>query len=376
MEEIYAACVTYEPSLTDFVDFKKVSDSVWLMGKKYEIHSDDGFDKLCEDIKSRLWFTYRKQFSPIGDSNMTSDSGWGCMHRCGQMFMAQALLVKYLGRDWIWKPNCMNETYKNILNQFNDNVESQYSIHKIASKGCTLEKQVGQWFGPNTVVQVLKRLTEEDSENDIVIHVAMDNMVVKSEIRKLFNKEKDSAQESKTSPSSSLGDQENSNPVLLAIPLRLGLSEIMPVYFDKLKEVFTLKQSLGIIGGKTNHASYFIGYVGNELIFLDPHTTQTHRDQVDDSTYHCSNPSRMVFSQLDPSIALCFYLKNVEDFEEWCIKGQQVLLEPEKDALFEIMEERPTLLNCVEIVSDDDYNSLLNENDRVYTSDNEFELLL
>lgn len=372
IEEIYAACLTYEPSIADFADFKKVTDPVWLLGKEYTIQKDDDFEELTKDIKTRLWFTYRRQFSPIGDSNLTSDSGWGCMHRCGQMLMGQALQLQHLGRDWIWEPECTDKVYRKLLSQFNDKEECPYSIHKIASKGCTLEKQIGQWFGPNTVVQVLKRLAEEDNENDLVVHVAMDSTVIKSEIKKLFFKDTSS----KTSPLDNSSYTENSHPVLLAIPLRLGLYEIMPVYFDKLKVSFTIKQSLGIIGGKTNHASYYIGYVGNELIYLDPHTTQMHKDDpIDDSTYHCSHPSRMPFSLLDPSIALCFYLKNVDDFEEWCTECHQILLEPEKDTLFEITEEKPPLISGAEIIGVDDFN-ILDESDRIYTSDNEFELLM
>ncbi|XP_035222929.1 cysteine protease ATG4B-like isoform X1 [Stegodyphus dumicola] len=354
---------------------------------------------LQEEIRSKLWFTYRKQFLPIGDSGLTSDSGWGCMHRCGQMLMGQAFIWRYLKRDWTWKPNHDDEIYQKILWQFNDKIECQYSIHKIAIKGNLLEKQVGQWFGPNTVVQVMKRLAEEDTENDIAIHVAMDNMVIKNELRKLFrrsNKNFQNIVSADTLPASSnildsscdqggtcLNENsseysESNSPVLLTIPLRLGLSEIIPVYYEKLKAVFTLKQSLGIIGGRTNHASYFIGYVGNELIYLDPHTTQLHRNEppLEDKTYHCEHPSRMTFSQLDPSIALCFYLENETGFEQWCKDAHQVLLEPEKDALFEILEEKPPMLPYVDIDVDDDFNVSLNEMDRVYTSDNEFELLM
>ena len=51
-------------------------------------------------------------------------------------------------------------------------------------------------------------------------------------------------------------------PVLIFIPLRLGLNEINAVYIQRLKRCFTLSQSLGVIGGKPNHAHYFIGFVG------------------------------------------------------------------------------------------------------------------
>ncbi|CDR00504.1 unnamed protein product [Oncorhynchus mykiss] len=52
------------------------------------------------------------------------------------------------------------------------------------------------------------------------------------------------------------------NPLLLLIPLRLGLSDINEAYIETLKQCFQLPQSLGVIGGKPNSAHYFIGYVG------------------------------------------------------------------------------------------------------------------
>jgi cysteine protease ATG4 len=39
---------------------------------------------------------------------------------------------------------------------FEDRRAAPYSIHQIALMGASEGKEVGQWFGPNTVTQVLK----------------------------------------------------------------------------------------------------------------------------------------------------------------------------------------------------------------------------
>ena len=56
--------------------------------------------ELQEEVESRLWFSYRRDFPEIGTSGQTSDRGWGCMLRCGQMVLGETLqrLVNLLTR--------------------------------------------------------------------------------------------------------------------------------------------------------------------------------------------------------------------------------------------------------------------------------------
>lgn len=99
--------------------------------------------------------------------------------------------------------------------------------------------------------------------------------------------------------------------ILLFIPLRLGQDKFNMEYKEAVKACLSLPQSVGIIGGKPRHALYFIGHHGDNLLYLDPHTTQSvvsyseaSNGMVPDQSYHCSQPDRMHISDLDPSVAL------------------------------------------------------------------------
>uniref|UniRef100_A0A3B3IMU9 Cysteine protease n=1 Tax=Oryzias latipes TaxID=8090 RepID=A0A3B3IMU9_ORYLA len=300
-----------------FEDFPDTPEPVWILGKEYSALTER--EQLLSDVASRLWFTYRKNFPPIGGTGPTSDTGWGCMLRCGQMILAEALMCRHLGRDWRWaRGRRQREEYVSILNAFIDKKDSYYSIHQIAQMGVGEGKPIGQWYGPNTVAQVLKKLAVFDTWSRLAVHVAMDNTVIIEEIKRLCmpwldigDREEAGELNGCLEGACALVEEETAlwKPLVLLIPLRLGLSDINEAYIDTLKQCFMLPQSLGVIGGKPNSAHYFIGYVGEELIYLDPHTTQpavepSEDGQVPDETYHCQHPPcRMHICELDPSIA-------------------------------------------------------------------------
>uniref|UniRef100_A0A4W3JSA6 Cysteine protease n=1 Tax=Callorhinchus milii TaxID=7868 RepID=A0A4W3JSA6_CALMI len=313
-------------------DFPETDEPAWILGKCYHLKTEKL--ELLSDVKSRLWFTYRKKFSPIGGTGPSSDSGWGCMLRCGQMILAQALICRRLGRDWRWeKGKWQPEDYHRILQCFLDRKDSCYSIHQMAQMGVGEGKSVGEWYGPNTVAQVLKKLTLFDEWNTLAVYISMDNTVVVEDIS-----------ESKNSANHCTGWK----PLLLIIPLRMGINHINPVYINTLKECFKMPQSLGVLGGKPNNAYYFIGFIGDELIYLDPHSTQAAVDteedgSVDDHSYHCQRvPHRMKITQLDPSVALGFFCYTEKDFESWCSLVQKEILRTRSFRMFELVEKHPS----------------------------------
>ncbi|XP_064933996.1 cysteine protease ATG4A isoform X2 [Columba livia] len=280
------------------------------------------------------------------------------MLRCGQMMLAQALICRHLGRDWQWeKHKEQPEEYHRILRCFLDRKDCCYSIHQMAQMGVGEGKSIGEWFGPNTVAQVLKKLALFDEWNSLAVYVSMDNTVVIEDIKKMCwspPQGSGAAHSSAHLHRSALGRTKNAagfctgwKPLLLIIPLRLGINHINPVYIDAFKECFKMPQSLGALGGKPNNAYYFIGFLGNELIYLDPHTTQSFVDSeengtVDDESFHCQQaPHRMKIMNLDPSVALGFFCKEECDFDNWCSLVQKEILKQQSLRMFELVQKHP-----------------------------------
>ncbi|KAK2873138.1 hypothetical protein QQF64_017117 [Cirrhinus molitorella] len=368
MEAVLAKYENQINVFSDFLeDFPDVDEPVWILGACYDLKTKKS--ELLSDVRSRLWFTYRKKFSPIGGTGPSSDAGWGCMLRCGQMILAQALVCRHLGRDWRWDPEKRQpKEYHRILHCFLDKKDSCYSIHQMAQMGVGEGKSVGEWYGPNTVTQVLKKLALFDDWNTLAVYVAMDNTVVIEDIKKQC-KQPGRESRSRAGPcgrgevpgsgqscSEAQGKTLNLQsqrpldwrPLLLVIPLRMGINSINPVYIQAFKECFKMPQSCGVLGGKPNLAYYFIGFIDDELIYLDPHTTQQAVDTdsgsaVDDQSYHCQRtPHRMKITSLDPSVALGFFCKSEEDFDSWCDLVQQELLKKGNLRMFELVEKHPS----------------------------------
>ncbi|KAG7311683.1 hypothetical protein JYU34_002736 [Plutella xylostella] len=325
-------------------DIPQTKENVWILGKKYSAIQD--LDRIRRDITSIIWCTYRKGFVSIGDEGLTSDKGWGCMLRCGQMVLGVALIRVHLSTDWVWTPETRDPTYLKIIQRFEERKQAPYSIHQVALMGACEGKDVGQWFGPNTIAQVLRKLVVFDKWSSLVIHVALDNTVVKEDILQQCTVTNDRGDTSTSSDSVFISDW---MPLLLIVPLRLGLSEINPIYIEGLKICFQSPQSIGVIGGKPNQALYLVGCVGDEVIYLDPHTTQksglienklTDEQKEMDCSYHCKYASRIPILAMDPSVAVCFLCRTRSDFDELCTAMQQRLMK-ESQPLFELCDQRP-----------------------------------
>ena len=275
---------------------------------KFESHQYSDFLYRFQKI---LWFSYRKNFQPILHSKknktetifdlvenvkseirtiqnnsrltFTTDQGWGCMLRCAQMMIAEALI------------RTKNFDKIHLLSHFLDNENAPFSIHQMVISGNNFGKLPGEWYGPNTVSHVMKeRLLRNSSQKDTKLNVLIVDQGVIYE------------------------DHLKTNQLIL-IPHRLGVHSINPEYFDEIRYLLRFPSSVGILGGTPNHALYIVGSVDkpesimetNNLICLDPHVVQNvvaDTEPISLETYVCKEPKRVNITNLDPSMAFGFYL--------------------------------------------------------------------
>jgi len=320
---------------------KSRTNPVWLLGQYYP----NGMEKANHleslfflDHNSRIWMTYRHTFEPILPSDYTSDMGWGCMLRSGQMLLANALVYHFLGRDWRINNKEKFEFYKGLIGWFMDFPEKPFSIHKIATLGQKYDKAIGEWFGPMIISQVLKNAVEQSTEcnNCIGICVSVDQSIYKDEVLKITNNWK--------------------KALILLLPLRLGIKNLNPLYFEDLKKCFQFPQCIGIAGGKPKSSLYLIGNDDNDIIYLDPHIIRPalkRKDKYDDDdymSYRCPTVQTINIASLDPSLAVGFYFSDEGDFNEFCklydsTKG--------KYSIFVISDKKPEYMDeDIDIISE------------------------
>uniref|UniRef100_A0A7S3Q936 Cysteine protease n=1 Tax=Chaetoceros debilis TaxID=122233 RepID=A0A7S3Q936_9STRA len=156
--------------------------------------------------------------------------------------------------------------------------------------------------------------------------------------------------------------------LLLLIPLRLGLKHFnAETYKVPLAHMLSLSQSVGFLGGSPRHALWFYGANsdGRRVFGLDPHTVQrAPRRRVfstKELTYsschskryeilltdeylrsiNCPQTSAMNMSRIDPSLALGFYCRDLEEFESLSssLKSSETL--QSHSDLFTIVDRKP-----------------------------------
>ncbi|XP_043408878.1 cysteine protease ATG4C isoform X3 [Chelonia mydas] len=306
------------------------NSAVFLLGKCYHFKSDEpselspdgscldivekvisgNVEEFRKDFISRIWLTYREDFPQIKESALTTDCGWGCTLRTGQMLLAQGLVLHFLGRAWTW-PGALNiensdseswtshtvkkltasfessltgerepkvlsnghkealkrdcddsemrdEVYhRKIISWFGDSPPASFGLHQLIEYGKKSGKTAGDWYGPAIVAHILRKAVEEARDPElqgITIYVAQDCTVYSLDVV--------------DRQCSSMGSKKaDMKAVIILVPVRLG-------------------------GERTNM---------DYLEFV--------------KSFHCPSPKKMSFKNMDPSCTIGFYCRNMQDFE-------------------------------------------------------------
>lgn len=305
---------------------------------------EDGIDGFKKDFVSKIWLTYRRDFATMGDETSntlySTDCGWGCMIRSGQMLMAQALVIHFLGRSWRYDPDSQihstaeDHIHRRIVRWFGDQVSrnSPFSIHALVELGKASGKKVGEWYGPGAVAHLLKQAVKQAARENLDlstlhVHVAQDGTIYNRDILDECH-----SQENQAVPwnSQSRKKIQTWKALVLLIPLRLGQDKLNPIYGDCFKAMLSLEWCIGIIGGRPKHSLYFVGYQDDKLIHLDPHYCQdvidVNAENFPLASFHCKSARKMKISKMDPSCCLGFYIASRNDYDRFQSSVQPYLL--------------------------------------------------
>jgi len=347
-----------------------IPSNIVMFTESAETEAEVEQEQFLLDFKSKIWCSYRRDFDNIGNTKFTSDSGWGCMLRSGQMVLAAALTRHFLGPKWrlgqIGENPESAKKYNMILSWFLDQQGpiSPYSLPNLSIKGMKFDTPIGQWHGPTTTAFILRKLINQHSPGGLKAYVSQDATVYRSEVAKLCQKQPKS------------DDWES---VIILLPVRLGV-ELNFSYLPFLAETFKFPQSLGFAGGKigpsltsvltfgklrtqrATRSMYFVAVDDkNGLYYLDPHKTQdaVRLESLENATagdfnsYHyLLSPKKTTIDQIDPSLMFGFYCRNKEDFEDFC-QRVETLAETKKPPIFVIGNKRPVYKQQVNMDPDE-----------------------
>ncbi|KXT03094.1 hypothetical protein AC578_7728 [Pseudocercospora eumusae] len=324
--------------------------------------------EFLDDFESRVWITYRDAFPPIPKSSdpaaaskmsfttklrnfanhagFTSDTGWGCMIRSGQSLLANTIVVHRLGRDW--RKGQKEREHKDILSLFADTPEAPFSIHRFVEHGAqACGTYPGEWFGPNATARCLRALTDKYDRAGLRVYARPNDSDVYIDALTATATQKDANDEFQ--------------PTLIVLGIRLGIEKVTPAYHAALKAALELPQSVGIAGGRPSSSHYFVGHQGDNFFYLDPHTTrpmlspQPSAEDVD--TCHTRRVRRLPLAEMDPSMLLGFLVRSKEDFEEWrkavaSMPGKAIIHVHETEPKYSTGTERASAVDEVETLDE------------------------
>jgi cysteine protease ATG4 len=303
---------------------------VFLLGEKFENSESTrfkSFNDFSKRLNSILWITYRSNFRPFllnSGRKMTSDTGWGCTIRVGQMMLLLTLKKHFeVDSDFF----TAQEKKVQILKLVEENLLSApFSIHSIISFG-GIRKGPGDQFSPNDICSALIRLQEKFPIPGIVFVLCLDYQINQLEIYSKACQVPESLVKSCRNSLPLYGSPGTNElhwkkSIFLMVPLMLGLKNIEEKFVETLKFFVSLRFTTGVIVDKSGSALFMVGFSGNLAITLDPHVVKRANRNLDElkkreGETRSEYVALVNLKELGPSVAVGFYLRDEIDFAEF-----------------------------------------------------------
>jgi len=281
------------------------------------------------------------------------------------MMLALAIQRHTLGNRWrINKDHPDINQIQQVLRFFLDSpspTHCPFSIHNLCLHGAPWGVAPGRWLGPLVTCKTLEAVTSSYNSNTThsknnstgltVITIGemgggAPTLYTSSILTSGAFKPKNDIYSSNSNSNNSSSSSSSNIGVLILVPLVLGLGgKLNSDYIPQLKAIMSLPHSVGLVGGRPGSSSYIIGYQGDydgnsdSALALDPHIIQDTVVNVDEAgggTTTPATPTNMwdsyrprvlrpvPFEDLDASMALGFYCRDEEEFEEMCVEMEKV----------------------------------------------------
>lgn len=328
------------------LDLINRTDEITLFYKKYK---NEEKQKLINKFNKLIYFCYRSNIFPMknrANGILSRDSGWGCMIRCGQMIMSRAV-YKYLKSKNFSSEKAISETIKYFLDipysennipsifssilsknfdiSSNKNIKilPPFSIHMHCFLGKFYNKYAGEWFSDVNICQNYSDINKIfQIFPEMVIFSFISDLKLQDILEECFTLIKDeNIDKNKKILNFDNKKYEMKKCGLIFISVRLGIYKVTNEYYSSIKKLFECKECIGIIGGETNLAHYFIGYnnKGN-LIYLDPHITREAIRELNDENivndYLVKNLHEISIDDMSTALSIGFLFRNIDEFEE------------------------------------------------------------
>ena len=304
---------------------RDTKEEVILLGEVFSNNQEskqDSFKKFLHKLQRIPWVTYRNSFRPLMQKTgkkYTSDSGWGCTIRAGQMMLLVCLSKHFQDKETEQRVELLKLIEENLLS-------APFSIHNIITYG-GLNKSPGQHFSPSDVCEAMIKIQSNFPITGIVFILCIDYNVNQLEI---YSKACEVDENLVRSCRNSLPLYGNAGTsqlywkrsIYLMIPLMLGVKSIDEKYVKALKFFVGLRFTTGIIVDKTGSALFMVGFSGNKAITLDPHVVKkANKNLVELKSRTQESVSQQValvdLKELGPSVAVGFYLRDERDLAEF-----------------------------------------------------------